>query len=584
MKKRLAVLLCIAMGISLLTGCTIGALSGETGSARIALIQMTPADPGWIKLEEGAMKAASELDVEVVSLSDNGEDHASASDRIREAVASGSRAIVISAGGSEEISTALQAAVDSGVTIVCVDAADDVEAAAVFNTDQKAAGKAAAEAMRQVLEARRIREGQIGIIGMNYEDSAATQREEGFREAFSDGDYVLLETQYADGDAGKAESIAADWLSQGAVGLFACDAAALAGAGRAGRESGARPIVTGCGVSEDVRNLMEDGSIRSAVIPSWDILGYEAVKAAVAVLGGETLEAVADTEVTVLQSDAPVTEISDYKIALIAKDRIDRHSVTLEEGAMKAASELGCEVINLSPNLEAEDQYLQQIHNAVSSGCHAVVAAAGDSDAVREALQEAAAAGVKVILMGPPDDSLKAAAAVLTDNRAAGKLAGELLIAALEEQELTEGSIGIIGADPDTEQYIQREAGFREAFEGKPYTLMETQYSDGDAARSHAIAEDYLGEDVLGIFCVSEGCTVGAGNAVREEDSDTLAVGFGISGILQEMVEEGWLFASVAEDDNAMGYEAVKAACAALNGENPDGTVIGIDATILTQS
>ena len=48
-------------------------------------------------------------------------------------------------------------------------------------------------------------------------------------------------------------------------------------------------------------------------------------------------------------------------------------------------------------------------------------------------------------------------------------MAAELLIAALEEQELTEGSIGIIGADPDTEQYTQREAGFREAFEGKPF-------------------------------------------------------------------------------------------------------------------
>ena len=39
-----------------------------------------------------------------------------------------------------------------------------------------------------------------------------------------------------------------------------------------------------------------------------------------------------------------------YKIALITMDRVDQHWVTLDEGAQKAAKELGVELGNMSPN------------------------------------------------------------------------------------------------------------------------------------------------------------------------------------------------------------------------------------------
>ena len=56
-----------------------------------------------------------------------------------------------------------------------------------------------------------------------------------------------------------------------------------------------------------------------------------------------------------------------YKIALITMDRVDQHWVTLDEGAMKAAKELGVEVVNMSPNAKDDAQQIEQINNAVSS-------------------------------------------------------------------------------------------------------------------------------------------------------------------------------------------------------------------------
>lgn len=583
MKRGLAILLCLWVGVALFVGCSIEVLPDETGGAKIALIQTSPADPHWAKLETGAMKAASELGAEIVSLVPDGQEDEQAIDPIHEAVSSGCQAVVIAADSSEDVSAALQTAADAGVKIVYVDSAADVEADAAFTTDQKAAGRAAAETMLQSLEARRIREGMIGIIGANAGDSSAAQREEGFRKAFENTAYTLLEIQYGEGDAEKSRSIAEACLSQGAVALFGCDVHSLVGAGRAGRDASIRPVVTGFGESEEVQDLMKDGSIRAAVVPNWDIMGYEAVKAAAAALEGAVQEGMTDTGVTVLVSEAPVTVNSDYKIALITEDRIDRRWITLEEGAMQAAAELGCEVVNLSPHLKDNVQLTGQISGAAASGYHAIVVAVNGSDAVAAALQEAAAADVKVICVDVPAAGVEPAATVLTDSRAAGRAAGETLIAALEERNITEGSIGIIGAGPGAEMPAQREAGFRELFEGKPYTLLETRYSEGDAAKSHAAAEAYLDEGVVGIFCVSEGCTVGAGNAAKEADADALIVGFDTSDVILGMIEKGFLFATMAQNTNAMGYEAVKAACAALKGESPDGTAIDIAVSVLTQ-
>ena len=44
---------------------------------------------------------------------------------------------------------------------------------------------------------------------------------------------------------------------------------------------------------------------------------------------------------------------------------------------------------------------------------------------------------------------------------------------------------------------------------------METQYGEGDAAKSQTIAENYITQGVVGIFGCNEGSTTGTGNASR---------------------------------------------------------------------
>ena len=272
---------------------------------------------------------------------------------------------------------------------------------------------------------------------------------------------------------------------------------------------------------------------------------------------------------------------SDTKIALITMDSVDQHWIGLNEGAQKAAQELGVEVTFMSPNVKDDAQQIECINNAVAGGYSAIVVAANGPDAVSSALKEAISAGIKIIYVDSPAN-VDAEATFSTDNRAAGKTAGEEMLKALEAAGVTSGDIGIVNINAATNSTVMREEGFREAFEGSAYNLLETQYGEGDAAKSQAIAENYITQGVVGIFGCNEGATTGTGNAIKASgNSDIIGVGFDKSDAILGLVTDGYLLCTMAQNPDVMGYEGIKAAVAALGGEDLGGAVTDTGVSVL---
>ena len=269
-------------------------------------------------------------------------------------------------------------------------------------------------------------------------------------------------------------------------------------------------------------------------------------------------------------------------IALITMDSIDQHWITLHEGAVKAAEELGVELKFMAPNMKDDAQQIECVNNAVSAGASAIVVAANGPDAITSALKEAQDAGVKIVYIDSPAN-LEAEATFSTDNKAAGKTAGDELVKALEAAGITEGSVGIINVNAATNSTVLREEGFRSAFEGSAYTLLETQYGEGDAAKSQTIAENYITQGVVGIFGCNEGSTTGAGNAIKAANTAIVGVGFDKSDAIMGLIEDGFLLATMAQNPDVMGYEGVKAAVAAVSGEVLGGAVVDTGVSVLTK-
>ena len=271
----------------------------------------------------------------------------------------------------------------------------------------------------------------------------------------------------------------------------------------------------------------------------------------------------------------------EWKIALITMDSIDQHWVTLNEGAQKAAEELGVSVTFMSPNTKDDAQQIECVNNAVAGGYEAIMVAANGPDAISSALNEAAAAGVKIVYVDSPAN-VEAEATFSTDNKAAGKTAGEEMIKALEAAGVTSGSIGIINVNAATDSTVMREEGFRSAFEGTDYEILETQYGEGDAAKSQSIAENYITQGVVGIFGCNEGSTTGAGNAIKASgNSEIIGVGFDKSDAILGLIDDGYLLCTMAQNPDVMGYEGVKACVQALEGEDLGGATTDTGVSVL---
>jgi ribose transport system substrate-binding protein len=611
MKKKLLSLLCgVTMLAAALTGCgnqsadTPASSEGETTEApaasseggKIALITMDSIDQHWISLNEGAQKAAGELGVEVTFMSPNTKDDAQQIECVNNAVAGGYKAIIVAANGPDAISSALKEAIDAGIKVVYVDSPANVDAEATFSTDNVAAGTTAGEEMIKALDAKGITDGDIGIVNVNAATQSTVDRENGFRKAFEGTAFNLLETQYGEGDAAKSQEIAQNYITQNVVGIFGCNEGSTTGTGNAIKASGNSDIVgVGFDKSDAIQGLIKDGYLLCTMAQNPDVMGYEGVKAAVAAMGGESLGGkVTDTGVSVIDAAAlggsaaaasgdAVKASKAWKIALITMDSIDQHWVTLNEGAQAKAKELGVEVTFMSPNTKDDAQQIECVNNAVAGKYDAIIVAANGPDAISSALNEAISAGIKVVYVDSPAN-VDAEATFSTDNVAAGTTAGEEMIKALEAAGTKSGKIGIVNVNAATQSTVDREEGFRKAFEGTDFELLETQYGEGDAAKSQSIAENYITQNVVGIFGCNEGSTTGTGNAIKaSNNSGIIGVGFDKSDAIMNLIGDGHLLCTMAQNPDVMGSMGVEACVKALEGESLGGKVTDTGVSVLTK-
>ena len=244
-----------------------------------------------------------------------------------------------------------------------------------------------------------------------------------------------------------------------------------------------------------------------------------------------------------------VTADKPYKIALITMDSVDQHWVSLKEGAEAEANADGVSVDFMSPDVKDDAKQIECINNAVAGGYDALIVAANSQDAVSGALNEAVQSGMKLIYVDSPAN-VEAEATFSTDNKAAGYTAGEQMLKALD---------------------------------GSPFTILETQYCEGDAAKAQTIAENYLTEGVVGIFGANEGAATGTGNAIKASGNDqVVGVGFDKSDTLRGLIADGYLYCTMAQNPDVMGKLGVQAAIKVLNGEDLGGAVTDTGVSVLT--
>ena len=273
-----------------------------------------------------------------------------------------------------------------------------------------------------------------------------------------------------------------------------------------------------------------------------------------------------------------------YKVILITMDSIDQHWVSVDKGCKKAVQELGnVDYKWIAPDKKDDAQQIERVNTAIAENANAILIAANGPDAITKALEDAKSKGIKIIYVDSPANT-EAEATFATNNEEGGKQAGAQMLKALQSAGKTSGKIGVVSVNSATASTVAREKGFREAFDGKGYTILTTQYSDGDAAKSKEIADNYITEGCVGVYGCNEGCTVGVGNSIKGAGGGVIGVGFDKSDAIFSLIKDGSLLCTMAQNPDVMGYDGVKAAVTVLSGGTISEKNVDTGVTVLNKS
>ncbi len=272
-------------------------------------------------------------------------------------------------------------------------------------------------------------------------------------------------------------------------------------------------------------------------------------------------------------SAAPAAEknvVDETYVAVIMKSYSGDFWKTVELGALTAGKDLGIKVTVEAPDTETNmEQQIKMVENAVTKGADVIAISVLDTKAMIPAIEQAVAAGVKIITFNSMIDSKLPLTHVATDNWAAGELAGKALGEALGGK----GKYAILGAVQGVKNNRDRSDGaadyIKKNFPGME--LITIRYTDNDLNNALAITSDIItaNPDIKGFFSNNETTTIAVSIVLEEKNKVGLIkqVGFDATAQTIGALENKIISSIVTQVPFKMGYVAVQSALEALQGK-----------------
>lgn len=295
-----------------------------------------------------------------------------------------------------------------------------------------------------------------------------------------------------------------------------------------------------------------------------------------------TMATMAALSLSVVAPAASAADAKGQTVYLITMDKMDQHWVKVDEGAKTMAAAVGLKYKWDAPDVKDNAKQIEAVNNAVADKANLILLAANDPKAISTAVKNAQSKGVKIIYVDSGAD-VPAIATLSTNNFQAGALAGKTMIDELKAAGKSAGKIGIVSVNTATNSTMERENGFRGVVNAAGYTILTTEYKDGDAAASQEAATGFISGngDLVGLYGANEGSTVGVGNAIKASGKPIIGIGFDKSDAILGLLKSGALKAAMAQNPFTMGYLGVAQAYAALSDLSTGPAVIDTGVSVL---
>ncbi|MRG61396.1 substrate-binding domain-containing protein [Agromyces sp. CFH 90414] len=264
-------------------------------------------------------------------------------------------------------------------------------------------------------------------------------------------------------------------------------------------------------------------------------------------------------------------------IALVSKGFQHQFWQAVKAGAEQAAEEFDVEITFEGPDTEADvDQQIQMLQTALDKSPAAIGFAALDSQAAGPLLQQAKDSNIPVIAFDSGVDSDIPLTTAATDNLAAAAEAAKRMAEAIGH----EGKVALVVHDQTSVTGQERRDGFVDYLEeNEPnIEIVDIQYGGGDQAKSADLAKAIIAAnpDLKGIYGSNEGSAIGVVQAVKElgiDPASLTVVGFDSGKAQMDAIRDGLMIGAITQNPVGIGYETVKAAVEAIEGEDLPETI-----------
>ena len=206
----LRVAACTSVAALALTACGSGSGSGSTssgsGTVKVGLITKTDTNPFFVKMKEGAEKAAKEDGVQLMTAAGKFDgDNAGQVTAIENMVAAGVKGILITPSDSKAIVPAVAKAKAKGVLVIALDTPTEPESAvdALFATDNLKAGELIGEYAKAAMKGKTAK---IAALDLAPGVSVGVQRHNGFLKGFGATEKDVACAQDTGGDQAKGQT------------------------------------------------------------------------------------------------------------------------------------------------------------------------------------------------------------------------------------------------------------------------------------------------------------------------------------------------------------------------------------------
>jgi ribose transport system substrate-binding protein len=262
----------------------------------------------------------------------------------------------------------------------------------------------------------------------------------------------------------------------------------------------------------------------------------------------------------------------DIKLGMSVSTLNNPYFVQLRKGAEDEAKKQGVALTVTDAQNDASQQ-VNQIQNFASQSMKAIIINPVDSDAAGPAVKAAERSKIPVIAVDRVVNGAAVAQTVASDNVAGGKLAAQ----ELAKQMGGKGKVAVLQGVPGTSAARDRGQGFTEGIKAYPdIQVVAQQPADFDRTKGLDVMTNLVQSNpgITGVFAENDEMALGAVKALgAKAGKEVKVVGFDGTPDGLKAIQAGTLNASIAQQPQLLGQQAVQGAIKAAKGEKVEATV-----------